>query len=62
MSDKAMSEQLKPCPFCGEKAELTEFGGYEVWCSECWGHVCPGSGELSDAVAEWNRRADSGEQ
>lgn len=58
-----MSEiKLKPCPFCGGKAELFQdyMGWYVIECTAC------GNGTLhfanSDgAVNAWNRRADTNE-
>jgi hypothetical protein len=50
-----MSEELKPCPFCGSNARLTERQGLsEVWCIKCgrssgW---CP----YDHAISRWNTR------
>jgi Lar family restriction alleviation protein len=53
-----MSEPLKPCPFCGHKAEL-----YDATPHLNWAH-CLGCGAetdeydtMAEAVAAWNRRA-----
>jgi hypothetical protein len=63
---------LKPCPFCGAPAELTEHSPAEGYGSHFWGYVvaCTGgdcgaqAGDAHDpwATAElatkaWNRRA-----
>lgn len=56
-----MSEELKPCPFCGGKAK--EFTGedaaphrWTVECDACGAHV--GSGTRHRARTKWNRRAE----
>ena len=58
-------DELKPCPFCGGKAELNRINHidnwmYEVRCIEC------GCGtdyaKTSDVViADWNYRKEKGE-
>lgn len=55
-----MSEELKPCPFCGGEAK--EFTGedaaphrWTVECDSCGAHV--GSDTRHKARAKWNRRA-----
>lgn len=55
--EKAMSE-LKPCPFCGGKAEcFTVNSASWVYCTDCrcetW--VCD---TPEEAIAAWNRRAE----
>lgn len=58
-----MSEKLKPCPFCGEKAVINE-GTYEV--GRYW--VCCRNGHgngvrcdsIEEVVEEWNRRTGGG--
>jgi len=60
-----MSEELKPCPFCGAKASVQRYssgtGGPKcaIWCDAChvgtsWLHGDDGEARV---VAEWNRRA-----
>ena len=52
----AYDEQLKPCPFCGEKAEVVyEQGWYKVGCCECWCQT-QGFHDLEDAIKAWNKR------
>ena len=65
-----MSEELKRCPFCGSEAELfkvekmgatspdDELEAYYIVCSHCSVQIRL-TGELSDAIAEWNRRVDT---
>lgn len=61
-----MSSELKPCPFCGGKAEITmhvdDYGTYYVVC--CMTDKCRGSEDYSwsethnveEAIKAWNRR------
>lgn len=51
-----MSEELKPCPFCGGAAKLVHGGAgcHFVLCGTCSGASDDGSEE--HAVAAWNRR------
>lgn len=59
-----MSENLKPCPFCGSRsvyAEQIGSGGYfNVCCCNCLANV-PLSGSRGAAVSAWNRRAIDGD-
>lgn len=57
-----MSEELKPCPFCGGEAELNRINTAAVWAIEV---RCPHCGCGTDcaemkaeAIAAWNRRAE----
>lgn len=64
-----MSEELKPCPFCGGKAiyydlgSPDEFVDWGVKCIECCITViCPGEepgciATKDEAIKAWNRRA-----
>lgn len=54
-----MSDELKPCPFCGGRAEL--YGSWQdSWIVECV--KCHASTddykENFDAILAWNARAD----
>ena len=55
-----MSEQLKPCPFCGSYAEYTESvdeDGDHWWHIECHGCYAKSDGfTREDAAEAWNRR------
>lgn len=61
-----MSEQLKPCPFCGADGYPLQFNG--MWKVECW-RSDEGCGvdtaffaNKDRAIAAWNRRTkESGE-
>jgi len=56
-----MSEELKPCPFCGGKASIRLFYGvrYGVFCDCCDARVGGLYIEKADAIDAWNRRAES---
>lgn len=56
-----MSEELKPCP-CGSANVLIENGiiSYFAHCKKC-GMTGPDTNSWSGAVAEWNHRANEGE-
>jgi Lar family restriction alleviation protein len=70
-----MQNELKPCPFCGGKAEMLHWRAsvngktiypYRVRCIEC--KTCVGSSSLKyitlteeDAREKWNRRVDNAE-
>lgn len=51
---------LKPCPFCGGKAELYkssfDYGSKNIECSEC--HIVTRDGRKYDVITIWNRRAE----
>ena len=65
-----MSEELKPCPFCGEKAEIEtwttstthiKYKNYRVGCYKCGIHtdwMALNEGKAS-AIEAWNRRAEA---
>ena len=58
--EQTMSE-LKPCPFCGSKAEVYE--ECEMVKIRCSSYMCQASvngwhDEVEDAIEAWNRRAD----
>lgn len=55
-----MSDELKPCPFCGSKAILDETNEYEVFvgCYNCYAHTglyC----YKQDAIDVWNSRVET---
>jgi Lar family restriction alleviation protein len=52
------NEELKPCPFCGGEADLSQEDKPQVWfvfCKKC-GVSTDTSYEESQAVGEWNTR------
>ena len=65
-----MTEPLKPCPFCGGKAERSciakkkiPTGFYmQIYCTECDAKVSASAQDASDvvnkAIAAWNTRAE----
>lgn len=51
-----MSDELKPCPFCGGKAEIISgVGFFCVSCSSCCGETNLYNTE-QDAIIAWNKR------
>jgi len=56
-----MNTQLKPCPFCGGKAELSSYG-FRGYSANCANYDCIGwtvkrlNPSKNDAIREWNRR------
>lgn len=54
-----MTEQLKPCPFCGGKVRLESSHGFNyVLCEKCESEYYPASfGDGKKAVAAWNKRS-----
>jgi hypothetical protein len=53
--EEVMADELKPCPFCGGKAELRRMFD-QVRCTECYGRGCEYDGHPDDAIAAWNQR------
>ena len=56
-----MSEELKPCPFCGDKAHINPLSGdpddsHEVCCYGCGGFAWGDTKEK--AIRKWNRRVE----
>jgi Lar family restriction alleviation protein len=54
-----MSEQLKPCPFCGNKdiqCCLDGYGNHWVDC-ECGANLTASYATEKEAIEDWNRRA-----
>ncbi|EAB7491320.1 restriction alleviation protein, Lar family [Salmonella enterica subsp. enterica serovar Muenchen] len=59
-----MIDEIKPCPFCGSKAEWMshqfkgiDFGGYQIACTNpsCQA-TCRYSGQKQKSLAAWNNR------
>ena len=50
--------KLKPCPFCGGKAEMLSYSEHEwlVYCKECDGMVEKWRETEEEAMEQWNRR------
>ena len=51
-----MSEELKPCPFCGGEAEIFESAICQIRCSNCNARSCWNTKDK--AIEAWNRRAE----
>lgn len=59
-----MKKELKPCPFCGGKAKITDTNTedkqhfYYIQCTKCGAAACFGneSETKKDAIKAWNRR------
>lgn len=58
-----MSEQLKPCPFCGGSAVETRTDdngiSWYIFCNDC-GLIAGYSTTKEDLVGAWNGRASDG--
>lgn len=55
-----MTEALKPCPFCGSEAKITDAEPYAVECDNIFCLIDgPCHGSKSDAIEAWNSRAGS---
>lgn len=58
-------EELKRCPFCGSKGEITYKEGLKTWIVECSNQFCMASYMIGtdfdteeEAIEAWNRRSD----
>ena len=57
-----MEHTLKPCPFCGGKAEVNEFNDFIwIYCSVCESETTLFV-TLEQAIEAWNRRVDDGRE
>ena len=57
------TEQLKPCPFCGAKAETgLNFGRFGIRCTECEANMrsreVGGNFESEEIIKMWNHRTN----
>lgn len=53
-----MTDELKPCPFCGGKAEYgLTMAGEEVYCTACYANM-PRTTTADEAISRWNARAE----
>lgn len=57
-----MNEKLKPCPFCGNEAEMLNYSENEwlVHFPSCSGMVERWRETDVEAIDQWNRRANDG--
>ena len=53
-----MTDELKPCPFCGGKAEMLgeDDGMYQVVCPNCAANIDNYDDEKEVAAKKWNKR------
>lgn len=60
---QAHTVKIKPCPFCGGKADVDvgNYGGLVCYCKKCFsqGKQC---NTKEEAIEWWNRRADDGRE
>lgn len=60
MSNEVENE-LKPCPFCGDTAELyygVDGSAWKIECNGCWTTMIDGLSEGEEAlINNWNTRA-----
>ena len=59
--------ELKPCPFCGSKAEIECKRYINTWIVQCSNQSCPASYMIgmdydteAEAIDVWNRRSENG--
>ena len=58
-----MSEELKPCPFCGGEAKaIRNFGRFGIGCTECGANfrsalICSETC-CDDTIAAWQKRTE----
>jgi Lar family restriction alleviation protein len=55
-----MSDELKPCPFCGGKPVLLSNDlskPFKIYCFDCEVIQCKGFNEEKYAIEAWNKRA-----
>jgi hypothetical protein len=57
-----METELKPCPFCGAKAEIAEFGCYSVYCSRQCCEQPIAYPDRKKATEAWNRRVGQADE
>src|SRR4051812_15272715 len=57
LSPPEPTEDLLPCPFCGEPPKMLERTG-EIFCGgqDCFGPVTT-AGNIADSTIQWNKRA-----
>jgi len=63
-----MDKELKPCPFCGGKADKVWIptamsipnittGGFAISCSTCYAVQLTGAKTKEEAINKWNNRS-----
>lgn len=57
--EEEVSEELKPCPFCGGNAQKVKSSGRWGWFVSCsCAAVGPSADSKEEAIAAWNRRVE----
>lgn len=51
-----MTEELKPCPFCGGEAKIIEWEN-DIYCGGCYVSMGKGANSLDEQIKLWNQRS-----
>ena len=62
LAGHTMSEELKPCPFCGGECDPEGWYGADTGAGPRRGPACNECGATADSVTAWNRRASLAQQ
>ena len=55
-----MSDELKPCPFCGGEAKISTDDDidYAIYCDDCPGGIESYSLTTTELIQAWNKRTE----